>query len=222
VASKILSAEIPIDVYTPAGYEGSTQRFPVLYLHGGSTARGGLQMAAALDNLIGERMAPVIAVFINRDPPFFGAEDYARMCATELPAFVDEQYRTLRTREGRAHVGWGFGAYGAMYTVLAHPEHAAKVGVQSPFMIDTTPIDPVLKTAAEVPLAVYLDWGKYDMRSQLEFWSVADMSQRLEKHLRERGYEPLGGEAHDGSGVDSWRNRLDEMFEALYPLKAER
>lgn len=31
------------------------------------------------------------------------------------------------------------------------------------------------------------------------------------------GYQPLGGEFHEGSDVPAWRNRVDDMFRGLFP-----
>jgi hypothetical protein len=177
----------------------------------------------ALDNRIARgRMAPIIAVFVRHEPPFFAAETYARMAGQELPAWVDARYRTIQSRDARAHVGSGFAAYAALYTVLGHAEQAGKVGVQSPFVLQLSYIEPVMKKAADAPLAVYIDWGKYDTRSPLEFWSVAQMSGRLDEYFRAHGYRPAGGEAHDGGGIASWQNRIDELFEALFPPAASR
>lgn len=221
IQSAALAAEVAIDVYTPAGYEQSADRFPVAYVHDGNLARGRLQIPTTLDNLIGTRTAPFIAVFIKRQAPFFAADNYARMCAMELPAFVDEHYRTLRSREGRAHVAWGMAGYGAIYTAMKHADRIGKLGVQSPMMVDLKPIHPVMKHADERPLRIYLDWAKYGIRSRLEFWSMPETSRKLAQYFRDHGYQPVGGQANDGSGVPSWQNRTDDLFEALFPANAD-
>ena len=40
-------------------------------------------------------------------------------------------------------------------------------------------------------------------------------------NLRAAGYDFVGGEAHDGMGWPSWRNRTDALLEALFPLEEE-
>jgi outer membrane protein assembly factor BamB len=216
--STALDAEVELDVYLPAGYARSTEPLPVAYLHGGKQARGPLNVTTALDNLIGVQVAPIIAVFIHREPPFFNAESYARMCGEEIPQFIDSRYRTVRSREGRAHVAWGPGGYAGMYTALVHSDTAAKMGVQSPWMVLPLPIEPVMKNASDTPLTVYLDWGKYDIRAPLEFWSMSEMGRTIERYFRDHGYRPKGGESNDGSGAASWQNRLDDLFAALFPM----
>ena len=74
-----------------------------------------------------------------------------------------------------------------------------------------------VKPAAEAPLRVYLDWGRYDHRATREAWDMRGANARFAAFLRERGYRPAGGEAPEGSGWASWRNRTDRVFEALFP-----
>jgi hypothetical protein len=97
------------------------------------------------------------------------------------------------------------------------------LGLQSILMLDSD--DEVLrkqvKTAAEAPLRVYLDWGRYDYHATRERWSMRDANARFADFLRERGYRPAGGEAMDGSGWASWRNRTDRVFAALFPPRPE-
>lgn len=219
--SSLLSAEHTIDVYLPRGYADGDSRYPVAYVHGGALARGAGSLTHSLDNLIGDRVEPLIVVFINRPPPFFGFEKYASMIADELIPFVDEKFRTVRSPVGRANVAAGPGGVAATICTLGHPKLFGKLALQSPWMVDTKAIDPLLKTAAERPLRIYLDWGKYDLRSPLESWSMAEMGRKLDALLRERGYEPAGGETHDGTEWPSWKNRNDAVFEALFPLRRD-
>jgi hypothetical protein len=140
------------------------------------------------------------------------------MTAQELPAFVDDRYRTIRSRNGRAHVATAMAGSSAIYTVLAHSDLAGKLAVQSPYMIGVTAIEPVMKNADTTPLTVYFDWSKYDIRSSLERFSMAETGRVVDRYFRDHGYKPLGGEANDGSGVASWQNRTDDLLEALFPL----
>ena len=42
-------------------------------------------------------------------------------------------------------------------------------------------------------------------------------NRRFNDYLRAKGYRPAGGEAKDGMGWASWRNRTDLLFAALIP-----
>jgi hypothetical protein len=46
---------------------------------------------------------------------------------------------------------------------------------------------------------------------------MTETNRRFAAFLRERGYRPAGGEASDGAGWASWRNRTDRVFEAMFP-----
>jgi Putative esterase len=215
----VMEKEIRLSVHLPAGYEGTDMRFPVVYVHGGASVRDKLELPLALDNLAGGEMQPLIAVFILEEPPFFGVEKYAELCGREIPEFVDREFRTLATRENRAQVGWGFSGQAIAQTALTHAELNGKLGLTSPFIISPDQLKPFLKPAADFPLDVYIDWGKYDTRAPLESWDVARFGSLLTEAFRANGYEPLGGEFHEGSDVPAWRNRTDDLFRALFPAK---
>jgi enterochelin esterase-like enzyme len=185
-------------------------------------ARAGGQYETALDNLIGERVAPLIVVFINHPPPFVGFDKYAAMVADELVPLVDEKYRTVRRAEGRANVASGFSGLGAIFCTFGHTGTFGKLALQTPFMVDFVAVDPVLEKAADHPLRIYLDWGKYDLRSPLESWSMVKAGRDLDARLRKLGYKPLGGEAPDGTDWPSWRNRTDALFEAMFPITKQQ
>jgi outer membrane protein assembly factor BamB len=217
--SNALDADVEIEVYLPNGYE-KAEALPVVYVHDGPLARGQLMLPNTLDNLAGRRVAPVIAVFIDHQPPFFGdPEKYARMAAKELPAFIESKYRAIAQPEARAHIAFGVAGYAAMVTVLADPDAARKLGVQSPFMTGASELRRYLSDPSRPPLTIYFGWCKYDLRNSLEGWSLVRAGREIDGFFREHGYHPLGGESPDGSDPEGWRNRTDDMLEALFPLK---
>jgi len=65
---------------------------------------------------------------------------------------------------------------------------------------------------------LYLDWGRYDARSPTEGNDTGKATERFARALREKGYQCVGGEATDGAGWASWRNRTNEVFETLFPI----
>ena len=68
------------------------------------------------------------------------------------------------------------------------------------------------------PVSLYLDWGRYDLRSPLDGNDMGISSETFARRLHERGYTFVGGEVNDGAGWASWKNRTDRVFEALFPL----
>ena len=95
------------------------------------------------------------------------------------------------------------------------------LGLQSLFMLDTDRlgIEPHVSTAAVTPLRVYHDWGFYGHVSTREAADFRETNRRFNAYLRARGFEPAGGEAQDGLGWASWRNRTDRLFAAIFPSR---
>ena len=110
-----------------------------------------------------------------------------------------------------------------MWTVHVLPSvtgSAAKVAVLSVTMFDSerVPLEKLVRTAAEQPLDIYIEWGRYDMQNPQEAWDVRTMCRKLTEFLASRGYAVAGGEVHDGTGWSSWKNRTDRVLESLFPL----
>jgi enterochelin esterase-like enzyme len=147
-ASVTLGEPISYNVYLPAGYAGSTDRYPVLYLlHGrGDSKSAWTQMKGALDELIASgEIQPTIAIMPDApwssrasyyvDSAYTGA-DPGRAVETaftkDLIAHVDSAYRTVANRTGRGVAGYSMGGYGALRYSIAHPDLFGAAIVLSP------------------------------------------------------------------------------------------
>ncbi len=216
--SKALEAKVTVNVYVPAGYEGSKGRFPVAYVHNGKDALERGKWVTTLDNICGKNVQPMLVAFFS-NPTRGKGKAYAEMFATELVPLMDSTYRTIASAEGRASIGMGFPGVTALAVALSQPGVVGKVGLQSLFMFGSmrAPIDEHLKTASEQPITIYQEWGKYDLRNPQEAWDLAQTNRDLAKELRDKGYDPRGGEVHDGTGWSSWSLRTDVMLKTLFP-----
>lgn len=130
-------------VYTPAGYEKGTGRYPVLYLlHGGSGDEDAWSSCGRatqiLDNLIAQgRARPMIVVMPNGNttriaspdlvpaPPALPANQdpgrfrrFPESLVKDLVPFIDTTYRTLADREHRAIAGLSVGGAQTMYAAF--------------------------------------------------------------------------------------------------------
>ncbi len=118
-------------VWTPAGYENSRKRLPVLYLvHGGGdndAAWPGVGAAGwILDNLLAEgKIVPMVVVMPNGtieagdmmgEVPLF-AED---MVGSIIP-FVEKNYRVKKRAKHRAMAGLSMGGMETIETAFLHP-----------------------------------------------------------------------------------------------------
>jgi len=143
-------------VYTPAGYETGSDRYPVLYLlHGGSGDEDAWSSCGRatqiLDNLIAQGNArPMIVVMPNANitriaapdlvpaPPALPANQdpgrfrrFPESLVNDLIPFIDKTYRTLPDRERRAIAGLSVGGAQTMYAAFNHLELFAWVAAFS-------------------------------------------------------------------------------------------
>lgn len=224
VKSEGLEQPVKLAVYLPHGYaDGGERSYPVAYVTGGSGARELGQLEATLDNLSGERMEPTIVVFMDAAVSPFMMAQLGTVLADDVVPLIDSSYRTRPSRDERAIVGSGFAGYGALFSAFSQGSLFGRLGVLSPMMLDSMrgPLEAIVPQASELPLEIYLDWGKYGLRNPHENWDLARTLRDFDALLREHGYEPRGGEAPDGAGWSSWRNRTDDLLTTLFPVSAE-
>ena len=136
-----------LTVYTPAGYETSKAKYPVLYvLHGiGGDEDAWVTQGRAtqiLDNLIARGEAkPMIVVFTNGNisqeaAPLENSTGYTRPTMSlpqtmegtfetafpEIVKFIDSRYRTLAKKQSRAICGLSMGGFHTLYITLNSPD----------------------------------------------------------------------------------------------------
>jgi enterochelin esterase-like enzyme len=150
-ASAALGRTRRMHVYTPPGYEASTERFPVFYLlHGAgdsddawtSVGRAGF----ILDNLIaGGKARPMVVVMpaghTTRTPPPGGSvgrsatDEFARDFLTDVVPYVEKHYRVLTDRAHTAIAGLSMGGMQTLDIAATHLDRFAYVGVFSSGLI---------------------------------------------------------------------------------------
>ena len=136
-----------LTVYTPAGYENSKTKYPVLYvLHGiGGDEDAWVTQGRAtqiLDNLIARGQAkPMIVVFTNGNiseeaAPLENSTGYVRPTMSlpqtmegtfetsfpEIVKFIDSHYRTIAKKQSRAICGLSMGGFHTLYITLNNPD----------------------------------------------------------------------------------------------------
>ena len=136
-----------LTVYTPAGYETSKTKYPVLYvLHGiGGDEDAWVTQGRAtqiLDNLIARGEAkPMIVVFTNGNisqeaAPGENSTGYVNPTMNlpqtmegtfekafpEIVKFIDSRYRTIAKKQGRAICGLSMGGFHTLYITLNNPD----------------------------------------------------------------------------------------------------
>jgi enterochelin esterase family protein len=157
--SNTLGTQRRMHVYTPPGYDGGTDKYPVFYLlHGGGDEDSGWSTIGRagfiLDNLIAEKKAkPMLVVMPNgslprpANMPAFtpgqqpSAEARAAMASLqdrftnelmkEIVPLVEKEFRVYSGRENRAIAGLSMGGGQTLRVVTTHPDQFAYVAVWS-------------------------------------------------------------------------------------------
>jgi len=219
-------AKQTLHVYLPAGYEGTVDRYPAAYVLDGDMARAQGLVPPSLDQLMPAQVAPALVVFHGnldwgpKPPAEAGAlSQEIEIIVREIVPLIDRRFRTLPTPAGRAIVGHLWGGITATHLAFDKRRVFGALGLQSLFMLDTDRfgIEPLVSKAVGTPLRVYHDWGFYGHVSTREAADLRETNRRFNTYLREKGFETAGGEAQDGLGWASWRNRTDRLFAALFP-----
>ena len=223
--SEILDNRRQIQVWRPPGYGAdSDKRYPLLVVnHGDNLLRGGL-MRNTLDNLVGESVAPMVAVFVPRiAPPEYAGpqvDDYVRFLVEELLPHIDRHYLTDGVH--RAIMGPGSAGVTAVYASLQHSEVFQQAAVQSFY-----PIEPAQERLPEMigatkpgPESIYIVWSRHDYELG-EGRSAEEASKNMVELLRQGGISITEQIAAYSPGWGGWRGQHDEILEALFPFEEE-
>jgi enterochelin esterase-like enzyme len=130
--SEAQGASVSFHIYAPPAYATDPDRkFPVVYwLHGSGGGVPGIpQLAANFDQAIRAGKAPpFLVVFVNGLQMGMyvdwsnGQAPMETIIVHELRPFIDANWRTLATREGRLLDGFSMGGYGAARLGFRYPE----------------------------------------------------------------------------------------------------
>lgn len=183
-------------------------------------------MPRSFDNLVPQRVAPAIVVFLGRidwgpkrPGPMETVDATIELLAKDVVPLVDARFRTVAEPRARAAVGRGIEAVIATAAAFADPGLFGALAIQSAFLLDVVEahVSARVRPASDRPLRVYHDWGLYGHASTREARDFRAANRRFNDFLRAKGHLPAGGEAKDGDGWASWRNRTDQLFAALFP-----
>lgn len=237
-----LSMTRRMTIYTPPGYEAAMASYPVLYLlHGvGGDEEAWIALgrtAQILDNLIAQGKAePMIVVMTNGHTSNSAAPGesskgfYKPVMMTpdvfdgkmessfnDVVTFVDNNYRTIKKKSGRAIAGLSMGGFHSLYISVNNPETFDYIGLFSPAILppnNTTAevyqnIDNKLETLKTKGSALYwIAIGKSDFL----YNSVTEYRQRLDKMSFPYTYRESAG----GHTWANWRTYLTEFAPLLF------
>ena len=237
-----LGAERRITVYTPAGYEQSTERYPVFYLlHGmGGDENAWTELGRAaqiLDNMIAAGdVAPMIVVMTNGNvdtqaAPGETSQGFAQP-TTLLPhtmdgtfeshfpdvvAFVDSTYRTLPDKSNRAIAGLSMGGFQSMQISKEYPDMFGYVGLFSAAILPREgAVSPVYDDIDAKLARQFADAPAlyWIAIGDKDFLYQANCDYR--RRLDDAGYPYVYYESPDGHIWRNWRIYLTEFLPQLF------
>ena len=204
-----------LHVWTPAGYENSTEKLPVLYLvhGGGDTDNSWPGVGAAgfiLDNLMAEgKMKPMVVVMPNGsihmpDGNMMGEVPvFAEDMITSIIPFIESNYRVYTDQANRAMAGLSMGGMETRAITLARPEVFAYYGLLS----GGTYAPEDIKDPKQVK-GIFLSCGGKE---------GPDRIMQAAEALKAAGYNAKGyvspGTGHE---FQTWRRSLLEMAPMLF------
>ena len=240
--SPALGLERRMTVYTPAGYETSGKRYPVLYLlHGmGGDEEAWISLgrtAQILDNLIAQGKAkPMIVVMPNGNasqeaapgessrgmvPPTMQLpktmEGSYEQAFPEIVEFIDKNYRTIKSKSGRAIAGLSMGGFHSLHISKQYPDMFNYIGMFSAAIMPNKEVSSPIYENMEGKLKVQFDknpalyWiaiGKTDF--------LYKANEEYRKLLDEKGYKYTYYESDEGHIWKNWRIYLTEFVPMLF------
>ena len=170
-------------IYFPQGYDNSSQRYPVVYMHDGQNLFDELYTAFGTEWAIDESMEdiqnnqglPAIVVGVDNgggnriaeytpwSHPQYGGGDgeaYVDFLVQTLKPFIDANFRTLPQREYTAIAGSSLGGLISFYAALERPDIFSKAGVFSPsFWFSDSAFVHAAAQGHSQPMRIYMVGG---------------------------------------------------------------
>lgn len=208
-----------IQVWTPPGF-GGDETYPLLIVNYGDLAIRGGHMNNVLDNLVGQRMAPVVVAFVPRmgGGEYNGeqAPAYAKFLAEELVPYLDRHYQTGGSR---AVMGPASAGVVSLHTALAFPGVFDKVVTQSFYLTDANREEYLKRLeASKARPKVWVETGPNDYVIPGAGLFAQRSSEALVEKLKAEGFEVESLTTHGNASWAGWRGQSDLILEALFPV----
>jgi enterochelin esterase-like enzyme len=242
VPSEYLGRPRDVAIWTPPGYEASSESYPVLYMHDGQNLFMPSMSFTGIDWGVDEsivrlveagKIPPMIVVGpfnsgasrLKEYAPEQDAALYAKFLIEELKPMIDAEYRTRPGRDHTAVMGSSMGGIVSLYLAYHHPDVFGMAGCLS---TTVRPPDRALYKKAwreDTPLHRVRLWVDYDApRPSDEKGSYRWQSDEFLKQ-----WDWLQGESFVIKGIAgehneaAWRARLDEVMLFLFgPMMHEK
>lgn len=240
--SPTLNMDRRITIYTPPGYESSTENYPVLYLlHGmGGDEEAWIALGRAaqiMDNLIAEGKAkPMIVVMTNgnaaqeaapgesslgfQKPSMQQPKTMEGSMETSFPdviSFIDSNYRTIKEKSGRAISGLSMGGFHSLHISKEYPDTFDYVGLFSAAIFPNKEAQSPIYQNMEEKLKIQFSKNPklyWIAIGKADFLYQTNVDYR--KLLDDNGYEYTYYESEGGHIWKNWRIYLSMFVPMLF------
>lgn len=139
IYSTAMNKEIKNVIILPGSYSNHPDmNYPVVYLlhgHGNNYVSWSSQIKPDLDKVASQLnlifVCPDGAESWYWDSPVNPAYQYETYVSKELTNYIDQHYRTVKSREGRAITGYSMGGHGSLWLGFRHPDIYGACGSMS-------------------------------------------------------------------------------------------
>lgn len=230
--SKALNSWREMYVYTPPGYDQSTEKYPVLYLlHGGGEDQSGWgtqgKTGIILDNMIAEKKAkPMLVAMLDGNVSNGGMagfnENALRAFENELKVavipFVETNFRTEAGAKNRALAGLSMGGIQTLYAGIKNTDMFANLGLFSSgwFANNTELSDPQYKFMKENANIINSNlnqlWISMGGKEDIAYQNCQVMLKKFDEMGIKYQYSEYAG----GHTWPVWRHDLMEFSQLLF------
>lgn len=240
--SNSLGMERRLTVYTPAGYENCSKKYPVLYLlHGmGGDEEAWISLgrtAQIMDNLIAQGKAePMIVVMPNGNSWQDAAPgespaglvlpgmDRSRSMEgsfeesfPEIVDFIEDHFRTVERKSGRAVAGLSMGGFHSLHLSAYYPDMFDYIGLFSAAIKPREGLDTPVYADMEQKLAL-----QFSRKPVLYYIAIGnsdflyDDNSAYRAYLDSKGYPYEYHESEEGHIWKNWRIYLSDFVPMLF------
>lgn len=242
--SKALGKFRRMHVYTPPGYETSSQKYPIFYLlHGAgdsddswsSVGRAGF----IVDNLIAAGKAKPMVIVMPAghteplrplagrfQPPNFN-DDFVKDFIGDIMPYAEAHYRVMHDRGHRAIAGLSMGGAHTLEIAVAHPAEFSYVGVYSSGLIGLVPMNGPFAFPAPNPPWEQVHASDLENPAGKKDWKLFWFSTGSDDFLlnttkatvelfQKHGYHPMFQQSAGGHTWTNWRDYLNEFAPQLF------
>jgi enterochelin esterase-like enzyme len=239
--SKSLGKFRRMHVYTPPGYETSSQKYPIFYLlHGAgdcddswtSVGRAGF----IIDNLIAAGKAKPMVIVMpaghTTTQPRRGLDfndEFVKDFVADIMPYAETHYRILKDRQHRAIAGLSMGGAQTLNIAIPHADEFAYVGVYSSGIFGIVPIGgpaagvaPPAGPSWEQQHLAELDNAPAKKGLKLFWFStgkddfVLNTTKATVELFQKHGYQPVFQESAGAHTWTNWREYLNQFAPQLF------